>query len=110
MRSHTLFWVFLFAAAGASVSSPAQQQDAIPQPATQRVTQFVDGTHRTSLPGNLHPLARREFDQGEAPPDLLLGRMLMVLKRGPEQEAALARLLENQQDIQSPAYHQWLTP
>jgi len=39
-----------------------------------------------------------------------MNRMLLVLKRSPEQEAALETLLDNQQDKASPHYHQWLTP
>jgi len=37
-------------------------------------------------------------------------RMLLVLKRSPEQESALASLLDDQQDNSSPSYHHWLTP
>jgi hypothetical protein len=37
-------------------------------------------------------------------------RMLLVLKRSPEQETALRRLLDDQQDKASPNYHKWLTP
>jgi hypothetical protein len=37
-------------------------------------------------------------------------RMLLVLKRSPEQETALARLLDEQQDKNSPNYHRWMTP
>jgi hypothetical protein len=37
-------------------------------------------------------------------------RMLLVLKRSPEQEFALRKLLHDQQDKASPSYHQWLTP
>ena len=37
-------------------------------------------------------------------------RMLLVLKRGPDQETALRKLLDDQQDKASPNYHQWLTP
>jgi len=37
-------------------------------------------------------------------------RMLLVLKRSPQQEAALQKLLDDQQDKNSPNYHQWLTP
>src|SRR5882724_1587131 len=74
------------------------------------VTQAVDDAVRTSLPGNVHPLARAEFDRGEAPPDLPLKRMLLVLKRSPEQETALRALIDDQQDKNSPSYHQWLTP
>jgi subtilase family serine protease len=37
-------------------------------------------------------------------------RMLLVLKRSPEQESALLSLLDSQQDKHSPNYHKWLTP
>jgi hypothetical protein len=37
-------------------------------------------------------------------------RMLLVLKRSPEQESTLRQLLDNQQDKSSPSYHKWLTP
>ncbi len=74
------------------------------------VTQPVDNSVRTILPGNVHPLARAEFDQGEAPSDLALNRMLLVLKRSAQQETALRRLIENQQNKKSSSYLQWLTP
>ncbi len=93
----------------ANVHIAAQQRSA-PQSGSGLVVQPVDDALRTTLSGNVHPLARHEFDQGEAPADLTLGRMLMILKRSSQQEAALQRLIEDQQDIHSPAYHQWLTP
>jgi hypothetical protein len=37
-------------------------------------------------------------------------RMLLVLKRSPEQELALRTMLDSQQDKNSPNYHKWLTP
>jgi len=74
------------------------------------VTQPVDNSIRTVLTGNVHPLARGEFDQGEAPADLVLHRMLLVLKRSDQQETALRGLIENQQNKNSSSYHQWLTP
>ena len=74
------------------------------------VTQAVDNSVRTSLPGNVHPLARAEFDRGEAQAELSLTRMLLVLKRSLEQETALRGLIDDQQDKNSPNYHQWLTP
>src|SRR5271157_4610559 len=49
------------------------------------VTQAVDNSIRTVLPGNVHPLARAAFDQGEAPADLMLHRMMLVLKRSGQQ-------------------------
>ena len=77
---------------------------------TVRITQAVDNNVRITLRGNTHPLARPEFDQGEAPDDLPMKRMLLVLKRSPEQESALLSVLDNQQDKHSPSYHKWLAP
>lgn len=75
-----------------------------------RITQAVNPAQLTVLRGNTHPLARAEFDRGAAPSDLPMNRMLLVLKRSPDQEAALQALLEQQQDKTSPNYHKWLTP
>lgn len=74
------------------------------------VTQPVDETQLTLLKGNTYPLARPQFDQGAAPASLPMERMLMLLKRSPEQETALETLLSQQQDTSSPSYHRWLTP
>src|SRR5215472_6456226 len=51
-----------------------------------------------SLRGNVHPLARREFDQGAVADAQSLRRMLLVLQRSPEVETTLRSLLEAQQD------------
>jgi len=60
--------------------------------------------------GSTHPLARPQFDLGIAPPDLPMQRMLLVLKRDPQQDYVLHKLLDDQQDKASPNYHRWLTP
>ena len=74
------------------------------------ISRPVDETRMIQLQGNTHPLARPEFDRGAAPADLPMNRMLLVLKRSPEQEAALRRLIDDQQDKASPNFHKWLTP
>jgi len=74
------------------------------------IVQAVDDSQLTTLKGNTHPLARAQFDRGVAPPDLPMQRMLLVLKRSDEQESALRKLLDDQQDKASPNYHKWLTP
>ena len=74
------------------------------------ITQPLDESRLTTLKGNTHPLARPLFDLGTAPASLPMERMLLVLKRSPEQEAALRKLLDDQQDKGSPSYHKWLTP
>jgi hypothetical protein len=81
-----------------------------PTAANVRITQPIDETNLVTLKGNTHPLARPEFDRGAAPPDLLVNRMLLVLNRSADQQAALDTLLDQQQDKSSPNFHQWLTP
>jgi hypothetical protein len=80
-------------------------------PASQdRILEKVNEGALVTLRGNTHPLAQSQFDQGAAPPDLPMARMLLVLKRSDAQESALRTLLDEQQDLNSPSYHQWLTP
>lgn len=74
------------------------------------ITQPIDETQPVTLHGSTHPLAQPQFDIGQAPPDLPLNRMLLVLKRSDQQEHALRTLLDSQQDKNSPNYHTWLTP
>src|SRR5262249_47146109 len=63
-----------------------------------RITTAIDNQSLTTLHGNVHPLARGEFDQGAAVDAQALHRMLLLLKRSPEQETALQQLLSDQQD------------
>jgi subtilase family serine protease len=90
-----------------ALAKDAGQATSVPRPL---ITQPVDESNLTTLRGNTYPLARAEFDLGTAPATLPMERMLLVLKRSPEQEAALDKLLDDQQDKASPNYHQWLTP
>lgn len=80
------------------------------QGVTPRITEAVDNEKRVALRGNTYPLARPENDRGAAPDSLPMERMLLVLTRSPEQEAALTTLLDEQQDKSSPNFHRWLTP
>jgi hypothetical protein len=75
-----------------------------------RVVERVNESALVTLRGNTHPLAQLQFDQGAAPPDFPMARMLLVLKRSADQESTLHKLLDDQQDPNSPSYHQWLTP
>ena len=70
----------------------------------------IDETQVVTLEGNVHPLARAEFDQGPVNPDTRLERMVLLLKPSPAQQTALDALVEAQQNPDSPLYHQWLTP
>jgi len=89
-----------------ALMAAGQQAAAVPA----RITQPVDLENLVTLRGNTHPLARPEYDQGAAPDNLSAERMLLVLQRSPAQEAALRKLLDEQQIKASPNYHMWLTP
>ncbi|MGB4784836.1 MAG: protease pro-enzyme activation domain-containing protein, partial [Candidatus Acidiferrum sp.] len=75
-----------------------------------RITQAVDEKNLVVLPGNVHPLARSEFDQGPVADAQPIKRILMLLRRSPDQEALLRQLLDDQQSKSSQNYHAWLTP
>ena len=75
-----------------------------------RVTQTVDEGNRVPLHGNVHPMARPEFDRGPVADSEPASRMSLLLQRSPDQETALRQLLEQQQDKTSPNYRKWLTP
>jgi hypothetical protein len=89
-----------------SLMAAGQQAATVPA----RVTQAVNMENLVTLRGNTHPLARPEYDQGAAADSLPAERMLLVLQRSAEQEAALRKLLDEQQIKSSPNFHMWLTP
>jgi subtilase family serine protease len=94
----------------ALLSIPALQASAQNTFVRPRITQAVDESKLTVLKHNTYPLARAEFDRGPAPANLPMENMLLVLKRSPEQEAALDKLMAEQLDKSSPNFHKWLTP
>lgn len=100
--------ISLAMAAPAQSKSPAVSTTTVSPQA--RIIQPLDEAQRIVLKGNTHRLARPQFDRGTAPATLPMNRMLLVLKRSPEQQAALYQLLDSQQDKSSPNYHKWLTP
>src|SRR5712692_1574872 len=89
-----------------AAQSGVEQKGRVPA----RVTETVDDTNRTVLRGNVHPKARAEFDRGAVADAQPVTRILLVLQRSAEQEAALRQLMEEQQTKNSPNYHAWLTP
>ena len=100
--------VFIFILSSALVlSTVAAAQQIYVAP---RINEPLDEDRRIVLTGNVHPLARTQFQVAAAPANLPMDRMLLVLKRSPEQETALLKLLDDQQDKSSPDFHKWLTP
>jgi hypothetical protein len=83
-------------------------EDAPPVPS--RIVQPINEARLVQLRGNTHPSARSEFDRGPVDPQLPMQRMVLLLKRSPEQEAALEEFMARQLDPKSPDFHHWLEP
>lgn len=105
--SVALFLLVVAASAQTKSIPTGQVQDKYVVPL---IVQPLDESNRVLLKGNTHFLAKPKYDRGSVPPDLPMNRMLLVLKRSAEQEAALRSLLDAQQDKHSSSYHKWLTP
>src|SRR5271156_197232 len=76
----------------------------------ERITAVIDDRVTVARSGNVHPLARPQYDRGIAPPETRMDRMLLVLEPDASEQSALDVLLEAQQNAASPQYHKWLTP
>jgi subtilase family serine protease len=75
-----------------------------------RIIVPIDEARAVTLAGNVHPLARGEFDDGAVSAETALDRMVLELEPSAAQQTELDALLEAQHDPGSPLYHQWLTP
>jgi subtilase family serine protease len=74
-----------------------------------RIAQNIADTEPVML-STPHPLARAEFDRGRVEGGLRIDHAALVFKLAPAQQAALDKLLADQQNPQSPNYRKWLTP
>ncbi len=88
-------------------TSGAAQTQSIARPL---ITRPVEESSLVALRGNVHPLARREFDRGQAPVSLGAQRMLLLLKRTPRQQKTLEQYLASLEDRNSSNFHHFLTP
>jgi hypothetical protein len=99
-RSFLLFTIFLGVACAAQAQSAGRPL----------ISQTIDESSLVTLRGNVHPLAKPRFDRGPAPDSMPLQRLVIVLKRSPQQERALQQYLDSLQDKNSPHFHRFLTP
>ncbi|MGC9946381.1 MAG: choice-of-anchor D domain-containing protein [Bryobacteraceae bacterium] len=95
--SHIVLCAGLFAAVGNAQTLPL-------------VTQTIDEAHLVILRGNVHPLARPQYDRGPVPDSFELRHLCLLLKRAPEREQAVQRFIGQLHDPASTLYHHWLTP
>jgi pseudomonalisin len=83
---------------------------ALAQRTGNRIAGPIDDGQVVTLSGNVHPMARGEFDLGAVADETVLERMVLELEPSAAQQAELDDLVEAQHDPQSPEYQQWLTP
>src|SRR5579863_5358495 len=69
----------------------------------------VEDSAKVPLRGHIHPLIRSARDLGGVDLSQKLS-LSLVFGPTPSQQAALQKLLQHQQDPNSPQYHKWITP
>ncbi len=99
------FTLLLSAASLAVLFAGSARAQAVPQ-----VTQEVNNSQFVPLKGNVHPMARKEFDQGAVADSAPTGRLILTLKRSQQQETALRQFLQETHSKGSASYHKWLKP
>ncbi len=65
---------------------------------------------RVRIAGNVHPMARPEFDKGQLADSFPIDRMMLIFNKTAAQQADLDTLLGEQIDPASPNFQKWLTP
>jgi subtilase family serine protease len=75
-----------------------------------RVTAASDDKQLVTLQGNLHPLARSQYDAGRVNDAMELKKIMLLLQRSPEQEVMLEAVIDGQHNPKSPLFHHWMTP
>ena len=99
----------LFVSISGGWTCAQSQVGEIPRPLT-RIVQPISDARLVQLRGNTRPLSKSQLDLGSVDAQLPMQRMLLILQRSPEQEAALQALMARQLDPSSPDFHRWLDP
>jgi Pro-kumamolisin, activation domain/Bacterial Ig-like domain (group 3) len=106
----SLKWQQCFLVLGSILAFTAAAQT----PPTTLVIQLIDESKLVTLPGSVHPLvqaaADRGADRGAVSDSFPTGRLLLMLNRPAEREAALDQFLHDAHTRGTASYHQWLTP
>ena len=72
--------VAAFATFSAVTSVPLEAQTGQNPIAVTRITEPIDESSLVTLHGNVHPMARPQYDQGPAPASMSTGRILLMLQ------------------------------
>jgi subtilase family serine protease len=72
------------------------------------ITQEINENNMITLHGNVRSEANALNDQGAVADDLAMDHLLLQSQRSPEQEAALAKLIDEMHTKGSSNYHRWM--
>jgi len=75
-----------------------------------RIVEAIDDSKLIALRGNVHPGAISANDRGALAGETAMNRIVLLLQRSAEQEAALEQFMAEQKEPGSPNFHHWLTP
>lgn len=89
--------------AGTSVLAQSPRSKAL-------IVEKVDDNQLVTLKGNTPPAANAKNDLGRVSGNLPMTDLILALRRSPEMEAAFDAFVAGEYDVNSPNYHQWLTP
>jgi hypothetical protein len=104
-----LLALFVLATSAMGVPVFAAPQPTCTPMAVPRISGAVDDNARVTLQGEVHRMARMEFDKGAVDDSLPLEHIIMMLKRMPEQELALQTRIDQMHNRRSPLCLQWLS-
>src|SRR6202050_3731833 len=88
----------------------ALSTSAISQDSTPLITEAINERTLVTLHGNVHPLAQPLYDLGTVPDSFPASRMVLLLRRSPEREAALQQFLQEAHRPESASFHKWIKP
>lgn len=78
--------------------------------AVARVNQAVDNSQRTVIHGHVPRIIGRSSDLGRLPAGTPMRHMMVVLKPSFDQETELRKIIDQQQDMRTATFHQWVQP
>ena len=99
-------WTMWLLALVSALSTSAISQ----KPEKPLITEPIDEAKVVTLHGNVHPLAQARYDLGTVPDSFPASRMVLLLQRSPEREAALQQFLQDAHRPGSPTFHKWIKP
>ncbi|HWZ97945.1 MAG TPA: Ig-like domain repeat protein [Candidatus Dormibacteraeota bacterium] len=104
-KTQSLFRIALSVLSVAFTPQFARAQSAAPS-----AIPAVNSQQRVTLSGNVHPLAQARFDHGAVADSTPAPRLLLLLRRSPQQESALQEFLLQVHRPGTPTFHAWLKP